>query len=176
MIADAGLAIAAAGLTALIAWGPPHLSGTPITGPWWLRALLPLLLGAPLLLRRRAPLLVWAAIWAVLALALTLNRPLNPDFGPYPPTPEPFTFVLLAAAYSLGAYASPRRATAGLVVAIPVVVRDQPARRAGAAVRIAGRLGERVIGIAAACGVLPGRRCGPRPQAGRVDGCAERRA
>ena len=33
MIADAGLAIAAAGLTALIAWGPPHLSGTPITGP-----------------------------------------------------------------------------------------------------------------------------------------------
>jgi signal transduction histidine kinase len=122
-IADAGLAIAAAGLTALIAWGPPHLSGTPVTGPWWLRALLPLLLGAPLLLRRRAPLLVWAAIWAVLALALTLNRPLNPDFGPYPPTPEPFTFVLLAAAYSLGAYASPRRATAGVVVAIPVVVR-----------------------------------------------------
>ena len=120
-IADAGLAIAAAGLTALIAWGPPHLSGTPITGPWWLRALLPLIMGAPLLLRRRAPLLMWAAIWAGLALALTLNRPLNPDFGPYPPTPEPFTFVLLAAAYSLGAYASPRRAAAGMVVAVPVV-------------------------------------------------------
>jgi signal transduction histidine kinase len=120
--ADAGLAIAAAGLTALIAWGPPHLSGTPITGPWWLRALLPLILGAPLLLRRRAPLLMWAAIWAGLALALTLDRPLNPDFGPYPPTPEPFTFVLLAAAYSLGAHASPRRAAAGLIVAVPVVV------------------------------------------------------
>jgi len=121
MIADAGLAIAAAGLTALIAWGPPHLSGTPITGPWWLRALLPLLLGGTLLLRRRAPLLMWAAIWAGLALALTLNRPLNPDFGPYPPTPEPFTFVLLVAAYSLGAHASPRRAAAGMVVAVPVV-------------------------------------------------------
>ena len=64
MIADAGLAIAAAGLTALITRGPPHLSGTPITGPWWLRTLLPLILGAPLLLRRRAPLLMWAAIWA----------------------------------------------------------------------------------------------------------------
>jgi signal transduction histidine kinase len=121
MIADAGLAIAAAGLTALIAWGPPHLSGTPITGPWWLRALLPLIMGAPLLLRRRAPLLMWATILAGLALALTLNRPLNPDFGPYPPTPEPFTFALLAAAYSLGAHASPRRAAAGLVVAVPVV-------------------------------------------------------
>jgi signal transduction histidine kinase len=121
-IADAGLTIAAAGLTALIAWGPPHLSGTPITGPWWLRALLPLIMGAPLLLRRRAPLLMWAAIWVGLALALTLNRPLDPDFGPYPPTPEPFTFVLLAAAYSLGAHASPRRAAAGLVVVVPVVV------------------------------------------------------
>ncbi len=121
MIVDAGLAIAAAGLTALGAWGPPHLSGTPITGPWWLRALLPLIMGAPLLLRRRAPLLMWAAILAGLALALTQNRPLNPDFGPYPPTPEPFTFVLLAAAYSLGAHASPRRAAAGLVVAVPVV-------------------------------------------------------
>ena len=121
MITDAGLAIAAAGLTALIAWGPPHLSGTPITGPWWLRAMLPLIMSAPLLLRRRAPLLMWAAIWAGLALALSLNRPLNPDFGPYPPTPEPFTFVLLVAAYSLGAHASPRRAAAGMVVAVPVV-------------------------------------------------------
>src|ERR1700722_17236591 len=122
MIADAGLAIAAAGLTALIAWGPPHLSGTPITGPWWLRALLPLILGAPLLLRRRAPLLMWAAILAGLALSLALNRPLDPDFGSFPPTPEPFTFALLAAAYSLGAHASPRRAGAGGVIAAPLLI------------------------------------------------------
>jgi signal transduction histidine kinase len=122
MIVDAGLGIIAAGLTAVAAWGPPRLIGpTPITGPWWLRALLPLLLGAPLLLRRRAPLLMWLAIWAGIALALTLNRPLDPDFGPYPGTPAPFTFVLLAAAYSLGAHASPRRAAAGLVAAAPVV-------------------------------------------------------
>ena len=121
-IADVGLAIAAAGLTGVGAWGPPHLSGTPITGPWWLRALLPLILGAPLLLRRRGPLLMWAAILAGLALALALNRPLDPDFGPYPPTPEPFTFALLAAAYSLGAHASPRRAVAGVVIAVPFVI------------------------------------------------------
>ena len=122
IIVDAGLGIAAAGLTAVVAWGPPRLIGpTPITGPWWLRALLPLLLGVPLVLRRRAPLLMWLAIWAGMALALTLNRPLDPDFGPYPGTPAPFTFVLLAAAYSLGAHASVRRAAAGLVVAAPVV-------------------------------------------------------
>ena len=122
MIVDAGLGIAAAGLIAVVAWGPPRLIGpTPITGPWWLRALLPLLLGVPLVLRRRAPLLMWLAIWAGMALALTLNRPLDPDFGPYPGTPAPFTFVLLAAAYSLGAHASVRRAAAGLVVAAPVV-------------------------------------------------------
>jgi signal transduction histidine kinase len=122
MIMDAGLGIAAAGLTAVVAWGPPRLIGpTPITGPWWLRALLPLLLGVPLVLRRRAPLLMWLAIWAGIALALTLNRPLDPDFGPYPGTPAPFTFVLLAAAYFLGAHASPRRAATGLVAAAPVV-------------------------------------------------------
>jgi signal transduction histidine kinase len=122
MIVDAGLGIAAAGLTAVVAWGPPRLIGpTPITGPWWLRALLPLLLGVPLLLRRRAPLLMWLAIWAGMALALILNRPLDPNFGSYPRTPAPFTFVLLAAAYSLGAHASLRRAVVGLVAAAPVV-------------------------------------------------------
>jgi signal transduction histidine kinase len=126
-IVDGGLGIAAAGLTAIAAWGPagrPGLIGTPIAGPWWLRALLPLLLGAPLVLRRRAPLLMWAAIWAALALLylLTSFRPESLDFGPQPETPAPITFVLFAAAYSLGAHASFRRATAGLVVAVPVVV------------------------------------------------------
>ena len=115
------MAIVAAGLIAIAAWGPPRLIGpTPITGPWWLRALLPLLLAVPLVLRRRAPLLMWLAIWVGMVPALTLNRPLDPDFGPYPGTPAPFTFVLLAAAYSLGAHASLRRAAAGLVVAAPV--------------------------------------------------------
>jgi len=122
MIVDAVLGIVAAGLIAVVAWGPPRLIGpTPITGPWWLRALLPLLLGVPLVLRRRAPLLMWLAIWAGMALALILSRPLDSDFGSYPRTPAPFTFVLLAAAYSLGAHASPRRAAVGLVAAAPVV-------------------------------------------------------
>jgi signal transduction histidine kinase len=43
-------------------------------------------------------------------------------FGPDPRTPAPFTFVLFAAAYSLGAHASLRRAAAGLVLIVPVVV------------------------------------------------------
>ena len=127
IIVDAGLGIAAAGLIAVAAWGPPRLIGpTPITGPWWLRALLPLLLGVPLVLRRRAPLLMWLAIWAGMALALILNRPLDPDFGSYPRTPAPFTFVLFAAAYSLGAHASLRRAAAGLVARRPGRGRAQP--------------------------------------------------
>ena len=68
MIVDAGLGIVAAGLTAAAAWGPPGLIGTTIAGPSWLRALLPLLMGAPLVLRRREPLLMWTAIWAGIAL------------------------------------------------------------------------------------------------------------
>jgi signal transduction histidine kinase len=127
VIVDAGMAIAAAGLTALAAWGAPDrpgLIGTPIAGPAWLLGLLPLLLGAPFLLRRRAALLMWTAIWAAVVLLYLLSgyRPESLAFGPHPETPIPLTFVLFAAAYSLGAHASFRRAAAGLIVATAVVV------------------------------------------------------
>jgi signal transduction histidine kinase len=115
VIVDAGLGIAAAGLIAVAAWGSPRLIGsTAIAGPSWLLALLPLLIGAPLVLRRRAPLLMWLVIWATLALLFLLAD--NSVRG------LAFTFVLFAAAYSLGAHASLRRAVAGLVVVAPVVV------------------------------------------------------
>jgi signal transduction histidine kinase len=115
VIVDAGLGIAGAGLIAVAAWGAPRLIGsTAITGPWWLLALLPLLLGVPLILRRRAPLQMWLAIWAVVAL-LSL-------FGDNSLRGLAFTFVLFAAAYSLGAHASLRRAVVGLIVVAPVVV------------------------------------------------------
>jgi signal transduction histidine kinase len=123
MIADAGLGIVAAGLTAAAAWGPRGLIGTTIAGPWWLRALLPLLMGASLLLRRRAPLLMWTAIWAGIALQspFTLDRQHVLQYGPYPRTPEPFIFVLFVAAYSLGAHAGLRRSSAGLLAAASVL-------------------------------------------------------
>jgi signal transduction histidine kinase len=65
-------------------------------------------------LRRRAPLPMWLAIWAVVALLSLLGD--NSLRG------LAFTFVLFAAAYSLGAHASLRRAVVGLVVVAPVVV------------------------------------------------------
>jgi signal transduction histidine kinase len=123
MIVDAGLGIIAAGLTVVAAWGPDDMIGTSIAGPSWLRALLPLLIGAPLLLRRRAPLLMWAAIWA----AISLQSPFTLDplhvlrYGRAPETPEPFIFALFVGAYSLGAHASLRRAAAGLLAAALVV-------------------------------------------------------
>src|SRR5690348_13128206 len=101
IVADAAMGIAVAGLTAVAVGGPPGLVGTAIAGPVWLRALLPLLLGAPLVLRRRAPVLMWLAIWAALARLALLTD--------YHPQGLEFTFVLLAAAYSLGAHASLRR-------------------------------------------------------------------
>jgi signal transduction histidine kinase len=127
VVVDAGMGIAAAALTALAAWGAPDrpgLVGTPIAGPSWLLGLLPLLLGAPFLLRRRAPLLMWTAIWAAVVLLYLLSgyRPESLAFGPNPETPIPLTFVLFAAAYSLGAHASFRRAAAGLLIATPVVI------------------------------------------------------
>jgi signal transduction histidine kinase len=114
IIVDAGLGIAGAGLIAVAAWGSPRLIGSEvIAGPSWLLALLPLLLGGSLVLRRRAPLLMWLAIWAGVALLCLLAD--NSLRG------LAFTFVLFAAAYSLGAHASFRRAVAGLVLTAPVV-------------------------------------------------------
>ena len=60
------------------------------------------------MLRRRAPLLMWTAIWAALALLSLLTG--NPERG------LAFMFVLFAAAYSLGAHATLRCAAAGLAV------------------------------------------------------------
>jgi signal transduction histidine kinase len=113
-IADAVIGIAAAGLTAVAAWGAPRLIGSEaVAGPSWLLALLPLLIGAALVLRRRAPLAMWLAIWAGIALLCLLAH--NSLRG------LAFTFVLLAAAYSLGAHASFRRAVAGLLLTVPVI-------------------------------------------------------
>lgn len=113
-IADAGIGIAAAGLTAVAAWGAPRLIGSEaVAGPSWLLALLPLLVGAALVLRRRAPLLMWLTIWAGIALLCLLAHNSLQGLA--------FTFVLLAAAYSLGAHASFRRAVVGLLLAAPVV-------------------------------------------------------
>ena len=115
VIADAGMGIAATGLIAIAAWDSPRLIGSEaIVGPSWLLALLPLLMGASLMLRRRAPLLMWLAIWAGIALLCLLTY--NSLRG------VAFTFVLFAAAYSLGAHASFRRAVTGLILVAPLVV------------------------------------------------------
>ena len=139
VIADAGMGIVAAGLIAIAAWGPPPgLVGTAmIPGPLWLRALLPLLMGAPLVLRRRAPLLMWTAIWAALALLSLLTG--NPERG------LAFTFVLFAAAYSLGAHATLRRAAAGLAVTAPVVA--EIASHGGLALAFTQSFGSKAVAL-----------------------------
>jgi signal transduction histidine kinase len=115
VIVDAGLGIAAAGLIAVATWGQPRLIGSEaIVGPAWLLVLLPLLLGGPLVLRRRAPLLMWLAIWAGIGLLSLLADNLLRGLA--------WMLVVFAAAYSLGAHASLRRTVAGLVLAAPVVV------------------------------------------------------
>jgi signal transduction histidine kinase len=115
VIVDVGMGIVAAGLIAVSAWGSPRLIGSEaIAGPTWLLVLLPLLLGGPLLLRRRAPLLMWLATWAGIGLLSLLADNLMRGLA--------WMFVLFVAAYSLGAHASLRRAVAGLLLAAPVVV------------------------------------------------------
>jgi signal transduction histidine kinase len=114
-LADTGLAVVATVLVAVATWGAPRLVGSNVVaGPAWLLALLPLLMGGPLVLRRRAPLLMWLSIWASIALLW--------PFADNSLRGLAFTFVLFAAAYSLGEHASLRRAAAGLLLAAPVII------------------------------------------------------
>ena len=64
LVTDAAFAVAGAGLTAVAEWNPAGLAGTTIAGPTWLLVLLPLVMGAALAVRRRAPLVMWTGIWA----------------------------------------------------------------------------------------------------------------
>jgi signal transduction histidine kinase len=108
---DAGFAVVGFGLTAAATWTSTSLIGMPLTGPPWLLAILPLLIGGPLLLRRRAPLLMWVIVWAGISLqALATHLP--------PRGPE-LVFVLCAGSYALAAHATLGRAIAGLAVALP---------------------------------------------------------
>ena len=113
-LVDAGVAITGAGLTAVAAWDSRVLAGTEAAGPLWLRVLLPLLVGAALVLRRRAPLVMWAGIWAAIALQNLVTR--------HPPSGLEFLFALFAGGYALGAYASLPWAAAGLAATAPVMV------------------------------------------------------
>jgi signal transduction histidine kinase len=111
---DVGLAIVAAGLTALVAFGPRGQIGTVIAGPAWLRAVFPLFLGAPLAWRRRAPLLMWAALWAAITLQALLTLKATAGLE--------LMFPLLVGGYSVGAYLRLRLALAGLAIMTPGAV------------------------------------------------------
>jgi signal transduction histidine kinase len=117
MILDAAWGIAGAGLTAVAIWDPLGLVGNRIAGPPWLLALLPFLVGVPLALRRRAPLLMLVVISAGIALQCLITK--------HPPEVLEL-LVLFAGGYSLGAHASLRRAVAGLVISAAIVLSARP--------------------------------------------------
>jgi signal transduction histidine kinase len=110
---DAGFAVVGVGLSAAAMWVPDSLIGTAATSPALPRAVLPLLIGGPLLLRRRAPLLMWVMLWAGISLQalVTHQAPRGPEL----------TFVLSAGSYALAAHDTLRRAVVGLAVAVPGV-------------------------------------------------------
>jgi signal transduction histidine kinase len=117
VIVDAGMVVAGTALTALAAWAPRGLTGTALTGPRWLLVVLPLLMGAPLALRRRAPLLMWTAMWVIIALQFLITR--------HPPEGLEW-FVPFAGSYSLGAHTSLRRSAAGVGASAVLIVIARP--------------------------------------------------
>jgi signal transduction histidine kinase len=130
IIVDTGVAVVGTGLVAAAAWGPQSLTGTEVAGPAWLLAVLPVLIGAPLALRRRAPLLMWAVIWAGVVLQAAITR------NSLSPHGLELLFVLFVGGYSVAAHSSLRRALAGLAIMAPgavtyVIANHQPGRIAG---------------------------------------------
>jgi signal transduction histidine kinase len=119
-VLDAGICVAAAALTAGVTWNPSALAGPGRSGSAWFLVLLPLLVGAPLAVRRRAPLVMWTALWAVTCLQYLI--------APHAPAPEAgLVLALFVGGYSVAAHSSLRRALAGLAIMAP-----------GAAILVAG--------------------------------------
>lgn len=112
-VLDASIAIVGIGLTAVATWGQQGVAWTGTAGPPWLLVVLPLLIGAPLAWRRRAPLLMWTVLWAGISLQALITR--------NPPQQQglELVFVLFVGSYSLAAHSSLRRALAGLAVMAP---------------------------------------------------------
>jgi signal transduction histidine kinase len=105
---DLGLGLIGVVLTAIAAWSVNVIS-TALAGPGWLKVLWPLLIGAPLVLRRRAPLLGWVIIWTGVCLQALITRN----------SPEGLNqiFVWGVGSYCVAAYSrTTRRALAGLAV------------------------------------------------------------
>jgi signal transduction histidine kinase len=104
---DLSLALIGVVLTAVAVWSV-NVIGTPFAGPTWLKVIWPLLIGAPLALRRRAPLLGWTIVWAGISLQalITGNSPEGLEL----------MFVMAVGSYSVAAHSTLRRALAGLAV------------------------------------------------------------
>ena len=105
---DLSLGLTGVVLAVVAVWSV-NVIGTAFAGPTWLKVVWPLLIGAPLALRRRAPLLGWAVIWAGVSLQalITGNSPEGVEL----------IFVFGVGSYSVAAYSPLRRAVAGLAVA-----------------------------------------------------------
>jgi signal transduction histidine kinase len=104
---DLSLAVIGVVLTAVAVWSV-NVIATPFAGPTWLKVIWPVLIGAPLALRRRAPLLGWTVIWAGISLQalITGNSPEGLEL----------MFVMAVGSYSVAAHSTLRRALAGLAV------------------------------------------------------------
>lgn len=114
LVEDAGVAIAGVGLTVFAMWTP---WGAAVIGAVWLRAVLPLLLGGPLGLRRRAPVVMWTGIWAAIAFQYGITG--------HPPQGLEL-FVPFVGAYSLGALVSLRCSAVCIAVSMVMAIPARP--------------------------------------------------
>jgi signal transduction histidine kinase len=107
---DLSIAMFVTVVTTVLAWSDNAFFGDPLAGPLWAGAVLPLLLGLPLLVRRTRPLLTCCLVWGGIAWFCTVSRV----------APEGLECVVafFVSSYSVAAYSSRRTALLGLGVIV----------------------------------------------------------
>jgi len=107
---DIAVALTGVVLAAVANWMPSNPVGETVPGPAWLRAVFPLLLGAPLAWRRRTPL----ASYTVIVAAIAAQALITAD------SPEglEMIYAMSVGSYSVAAYGTRVRSIAGLAVGL----------------------------------------------------------
>ncbi len=127
LLSDLSATIFVAALIEVDVWRGSGVLGTHIAGPRWLTVALPLLLAAPLLWRRRVPLLVWTLILAGVAAQALVSGDALEGLDLLVP--------LGLGSYAVAAHSSRRRALVGLGLFFAVyaiyALEDHNIRRGG---------------------------------------------
>src|SRR3954454_11302093 len=124
LLIDVALVLVLSALTEWAVWADGGPIGTPVDGPRWFTAALPLLLNLPLIVRRSHPLIAWTAMVSAVVLQAVSSGNSAEGFE--------LLLPLAVGAYSVGCFGGRREALLGLAIFtagyLPYSLEDQNVR------------------------------------------------